>query len=52
MKKIVLILIALMFFLSSCIVPPGQVKKQYAPGQVKKVTGVHPVSGKKSKKIY
>ena len=52
MKKIALILIAVMFLLSSCLFPPGQVKKQSAPGQIKKATGVHPISGKKSKKGY
>jgi len=52
MKKIALILIAVMFLFSGCLVPPGQVKKQSAPGQIKKATGVHPVSGAKSKKGY
>ncbi len=52
MKKIAFILIAVMFLFSSCSIPPGQVKKQSAPGQIKKDTGVHPVSGKKSKKSY
>ncbi len=52
MKRVTWILIVSLFFLSSCIIPPGQVKKQYAPGQIKKVTGVHPVSGKKSKKLF
>ena len=52
MKKIALILIAVMFLFSGFLVPPGQVKKQSAPGQIKKATGVHPVSGKKSKKGY
>jgi starvation-inducible outer membrane lipoprotein len=52
MKKIALILIAVMFLFSGCLVPPGQVKKQSAPGQIKKATGVHPLAGKKSKKGY
>ena len=52
MKKIALILIAIMFLLSSCLIPPGQVKKQSAPGQIKKATGVHPVTGKMSKRRY
>ena len=52
MKKMALISIALIFFLSGCIVPPGQVKKQSAPGQIKKVTGVHPVTGKMKKRKY
>jgi hypothetical protein len=34
-------------FLLGCSVPPGQVKKQSAAGQVQKKTGVNPASGKK-----
>ena len=45
-KKVILLLIILAFGLSSCIVPPGQVKKQKAPGQIKKETGYNPASGK------
>ncbi|MEW5790936.1 MAG: hypothetical protein ACOY5C_01715 [Pseudomonadota bacterium] len=33
------------FTLSACAIPPGQIKKQTAPGQVMQKTGVHPVSG-------
>lgn len=36
-----------MFFMQACIVPPGQIKKQSAPGQIKKVTGENPASDKK-----
>jgi starvation-inducible outer membrane lipoprotein len=46
MKKVAWMLIAMLFFLSGCIVPPGQIKKYKAPGQVKKVTGKNPASGK------
>jgi starvation-inducible outer membrane lipoprotein len=47
MKKVVWILIAALFFLSSCIIPPGQIKKHSAPGQIKKITGKNPASWKK-----
>ncbi|MEK8090851.1 hypothetical protein [Thermithiobacillus plumbiphilus] len=30
---------------AGCAVPPGQIKKQSAPGQVMKRTGVNPASG-------
>ncbi len=46
MKKVILLFIVLAFGLSSCIVPPGQVKKQKAPGQIKKETGYNPAPGK------
>lgn len=39
-------------FLAGCVVikaPPGQVKKQSAPGQVQKATGYNPASGKMKK---
>ncbi len=47
MKKIAWLVIASLFFISSCTVPPGQLKKQTAPGQIKKVTGENPAAGKK-----
>lgn len=46
MRRFIYMLIVCLFFLSACTVPPGQIKKQAAPGQIKKTTGEHPVSGK------
>jgi hypothetical protein len=47
MKKMILLTISILFLFSSCfVVPPGQIKKQKAPGQVKKITGRNPASGK------
>jgi len=46
MKKLILLLIIFLFFLTGCTVPPGQIKKQTAPGQVNKITGENPASGK------
>lgn len=48
MKRLLAIMIATSacLVLSSCAVPPGQVKRQAAPGQVKKYTGCNYRSGK------
>jgi len=46
-KALWLLLLSALFFIANCTVPPGQIKKQTAPGQVKKVTGENPASGKK-----
>jgi len=54
MKKMILLAISILFLFYGClVVPPGQVKKQIAPGQitappgqVKKITGRNPASGK------
>jgi hypothetical protein len=45
MRKLLLI-VALAAFVSTGCVPPGQVKKETAPGQVQKDTGYNPASGK------
>ncbi len=34
----------LFFFLSACNIPPGQIKKEAAPGQIRKTPGKNPVS--------
>ncbi len=47
MKKMILLTISVLFLFSSCaLVPPGQIKKRTAPGQIKKITGRNPASGK------
>lgn len=46
MKKLILSLTAVLFLAANCTIPPGQIKKQAAPGQIKKVTGENPASGK------
>jgi hypothetical protein len=47
MKRMILLTISILFLFSSCVlVPPGQIKKRTAPGQVKKITGRNPASGK------
>jgi len=45
-----LLIMLLGVFIAGCIIPPGQVKKQSAPGQIKKKTGYNPASGKIKKK--
>jgi hypothetical protein len=45
MRSLLLVLIVLFIF--GCRhVPPGQIKKQTAPGQIQKNTGYNPASGK------
>jgi hypothetical protein len=42
MRKLYFLMIVILVGMSSCVVvkvPPGQAKKQTAPGQVKKTTG-------------
>lgn len=34
----------ILFFLSGCSIPPGQIRKEEAPGQIRKTTGENPVS--------
>lgn len=47
MKVLLAVLVGSIFFINGCAsVPPGQIKKQSAPGQVKKNTGYNPASGK------
>jgi len=38
-------ILLLAVFLAGCV-PPGQIKKQTAPGQVQKTIGYNPASGK------
>jgi starvation-inducible outer membrane lipoprotein len=45
MKKALITLSALIF-VTACAAPPGQIKKQTAPGQIQKETGYNPASGK------
>ena len=46
MRSITLSILALFALQAAgCAVPPGQIKKQSAPGQVMKRTGVNPASG-------
>lgn len=45
MKKYFLLVIVAVFLFMGCV-PPGQVKKESAPGQVQKDTGYNPASGK------
>ena len=45
MKKIICsCMTGMLFFLSGCNIPQGQIKKQEAPGQINKTAGEHPVS--------
>jgi len=46
MRILAVILIG-MFVMGCAHVPPGQIKKLSAPGQIKKVTGVNPKAAKK-----
>ena len=45
MKKILLALVVCSIILGGCV-PPGQIKKETAPGQIQKDTGYNPASGK------
>jgi hypothetical protein len=45
MRRVLLIALLAAFVSSGCV-PPGQVKKEAAPGQVQKETGYNPASGK------
>lgn len=45
MKRLLIVAVLAAFVSSGCV-PPGQVKKQTAPGQVQKETGYNPASGK------
>lgn len=45
MRKNALFAILAAFTLSACAIPPGQIKKQTAPGQIMQKTGVNPASG-------
>ncbi len=49
MKKYLLLVIAAAFLFMGCV-PPGQVKKESAPGQIQKDTGYNPASGKTKQK--
>lgn len=52
--KALLPLVIAVSLLSAACVPPGQIKKEAAPGQVQKDTGYNPASGKikKGKNLY
>lgn len=42
--RILAVLVMAAFVAGCCHVPPGQIKKNLAPGQIKKVTGVNPMA--------
>ena len=48
MNKLVIPMAVAALLAAGCVVtvPPGQSKKQFAPGQVQKQTGYNPASGK------
>lgn len=48
MKRMTMLIVPAVFLLTGCLVhvPPGQIKKETAPGQVQKNTGYNPASGK------
>jgi hypothetical protein len=46
MGKMIWSVITALLIFASCSIPPGQFKKQLAPGQMKKVTGQKSASGK------
>lgn len=48
MRKLAVLMTVSALLAAGCVVkvPPGQVKKQSAPGQVQKQTGFNPASGK------
>jgi hypothetical protein len=45
MKRLLIVALLAAIISPGCV-PPGQVKKQTAPGQVQKETGYNPASGK------
>lgn len=45
MRSLLLVFVVL-FIVGCCHIPPGQIKKQSAPGQIQHHTGYNPASGK------
>lgn len=46
MRKLLLVILVGAFVAGCAHVPPGQIKKETAPGQIQKHTGYNPASGK------